>query len=167
MAKKLPKFNEDSYAHFVTTKTFNLIPFFRDDACCKIFVEDLKFYERRLGFETIAWVLMPDHMHAIFWWDKEINPLLEISTVMHRIKSHTAAKISEHITGGPRRIRVWQRGTYDFPMFNQRKIEEKINYIHMNPVRAGLVLDPSEYRWSSYHEFLDYGSGRGGHKNIG
>jgi len=162
MGKKLPKFNEDSYAHFVTAKTFNLTPFFKDDACCEIFVEEMRFYEKKLNFETIAWVLMPDHVHAIFWWDKEINPLLEISTVMHRIKSCAAARISEYITKSSCRIRVWQRGTYDFPMFNHKKIEEKINYIHTNPVRAGLVLDPLEYRWSSCHEFLEGLSGRGG-----
>ena len=45
----LPRFNESSYAHFVTTKTFENKPIFRDEKCCEILLKDIDFYRQKLG----------------------------------------------------------------------------------------------------------------------
>ena len=44
---------------------------------------------------------------------------------------------------------VWQAGYYDFNLFTERKVEEKLTYMHQNPVRAGLVGKPGDWPWSS------------------
>ena len=44
---------------------------------------------------------------------------------------------------------VWQSGYYDFNLFTERKVEEKLAYMHQNPVRAGLVAKPEDWPWSS------------------
>ena len=44
---------------------------------------------------------------------------------------------------------IWQVRFYSFEIYSTEKIEEKLNYMHMNPVRAGLVETPTEWRWSS------------------
>ena len=44
---------------------------------------------------------------------------------------------------------VWQAGYYDFNLFTERKTEEKLAYMHLNPVRAGLVERPTDWPWSS------------------
>jgi hypothetical protein len=49
---------------------------------------------------------------------------------------------------------VWERRYYDFNVFTARKLEEKLHYIHMNPVTAGLVLAPADWRWSSYRGYV-------------
>ncbi len=45
---------------------------------------------------------------------------------------------------------LWQDGKYSLPLWNPQWIKEKINYIHWNPVRKGLVAAPEEFAWSSY-----------------
>jgi hypothetical protein len=53
------------------------------------------------------------------------------------------------------KYRLWQPGFYDFNVYNEVKLLEKLDYIHSNPVRAGLVLSPSDYRWSSCKEYFE------------
>ena len=52
------------------------------------------------------------------------------------------------------KYRLWQPGFYDFNIYNEEKLLEKLNYMHNNPVKAGLVLSPSDYEWSSYREYV-------------
>jgi hypothetical protein len=46
--------------------------------------------------------------------------------------------------------KIWQEDYYDFNIFTLQKYQEKLNYIHNNPVKAGLVEKPQNYKWSSY-----------------
>jgi putative transposase len=50
----------------------------------------------------------------------------------------------------------WQRRFYDFNVWSRKKRIEKLNYMHMNPVKRGLVTDPKLWAWSSYR-FYQYG----------
>jgi len=47
------------------------------------------------------------------------------------------------------RHRLWQPGFYDFNIYTEAKLLEKLEYMHSNPVRAGLSADPAAYPWSS------------------
>jgi len=57
------------------------------------------------------------------------------------------------------KYRLWQSGFYDFNIYNEEKLLEKLNYVHHNPVRAGLVLSPGDYKWSSYRLYFTEGKG--------
>jgi len=48
---------------------------------------------------------------------------------------------------------VWQAKYYPFSLFTEKKAIEKLNYMHWNPVRAGLVSSPCQWRWSSARYF--------------
>ena len=48
---------------------------------------------------------------------------------------------------------VWQTRFYDFNVWSERKRTEKLNYMHQNPVRRGLVLEPEQWPWSSYRSY--------------
>ena len=48
---------------------------------------------------------------------------------------------------------VWQRRFYDFPVWSEHKRVEKLRYMHRNPVTRGLVLEPEQWRWSSYRHY--------------
>ena len=54
-------------------------------------------------------------------------------------------------------FRVWQPRFYDFNVWSERKLVEKLHYIHRNPVERGLVARPEDWAWSSYryYEFGD------------
>ena len=164
--KKLPKFDDDSYVHFVTARTYLNYPFFSDEKIAKIFLEELQFYSKELGFTLVGYVIMPDHVHILFWWDKESEPELGISRIMNRIKTMTSKRTKRYLfydggihyvgkladVGQPTQFRykLWQPGFYDFNIYSQGKLLEKLDYVHNNPVKAGLVNLPGDYKWSSY-----------------
>lgn len=196
----LPKFNEASYAHFITTKTFRNKPLFEDGQCCEILLTDIDFYRNKLGFKLLGYCIMPDHLHLIVWWDVDKHPKLTISKVMHGIKSHAARQVVDYLyhtgrrgpltssryssgqgtrathtmtraTAGtyPRRrmseqkYQIWQPSFYDFNIYSEKKLQQKLDYIHYNPVRAGLCEKPDDWPWSSY---LFYKSGQKGKITI-
>jgi len=189
--KSLPKFDDNSYAHFVTTNTYRNYPYFGDEESSQILLEELKFYSGKLGFILIGYVIMPSHLHLLLWWDKDEEPMLNISTIMQRIKGATARRIinllrgrSEHplrpVSQGRERMlsatqvrvgvksnkrnlkyRLWQPGFYDFNIYSEETLLEKLDYTHNNPVRAGLVLSPADYEWSSYRTYFSDVVGQG------
>jgi REP element-mobilizing transposase RayT len=104
--------------------------------------------ERRLehGFLLSAWVFLPDHWHAIFY---PADPLT-ISRVMESIKDAATKRInrSRGETGT-----LMQPRFFDRALRTVREYNEKVEYIHLNPVRAGLVSRPEDWRWSSVHDY--------------
>ena len=166
---KLPRFNEASYAHFVTTKTFQNKPLFKDETCCEILLKDINFYRNELGFKLIGYVIMPDHLYLIVWWDVEEQKGLTISKVMHGIKGLSAQNLSRHILGsrgvsastnsqgtkalatpGKKRVlKIWQPSFYNFNIYSNKKLQQKLDYMHQNPVRAKLCENADDWAWSS------------------
>jgi putative transposase len=104
--------------------------------------------ERRAehGFLLTAWVFLPDHWHAIFY---PRHPLT-ISRVMEAIKDGVTKRIN-------RRRReagmLWQPRFFDRALRTVREYNEKVEYIHLNPVRAGLARRAEEWPWSSVHDY--------------
>lgn len=91
---------------------------------------------------------MPTHFHGIFLTSNKGT----ISEIMRDLKGYTAKQINEWHN----RINIsfWQDGFYDHVIRNQKDLEEKLNYIHYNPVRAKLVEEPEEYLYSSYRNYF-------------
>jgi putative transposase len=63
---------------------------------------------------------------------------------------------------------VWQERFYDFNVWSAKKEAEKLDYIHYNPVQRGLVLDPADWRWSSfrYYAFQEVGPFRVNYQDM-
>jgi putative transposase len=101
----------------------------------------------------VGFVVMPDHVHAIVWFPMPD----QLSHFMKQLKQRSSVQIKRLIRTSLIRYNqaigpaepVWQAGYYDFSLFTQRKVEEKLIYMHQNPVRAGLVERPCEWPWSS------------------
>lgn len=108
----LPRFNEDSYGHFVTTKTWRGLKLFKDPKFCRLVLDNLEFYRKSLGFEILGYCVMPDHVHLIVWWDVEEKPKFTISTIMHRIKGRSAKQISDYLLSARNLPSVGRRGFY-------------------------------------------------------
>jgi putative transposase len=101
---------------------------------------------RRHGFLLGGYVLMPDHWHALIW----TRYPLTISKVIHDVKKVSALRLHKNRgTSGP----VWQRQFWDRFIRNKKEFGERLDYMHFNPVRKGLVKRPEEWRWSSYNNF--------------
>ncbi len=174
--KHLPQYEVG--AHFLTAKTYNNTPYFREPVCTRIFCEELEAARAGYGFHVLAFVVMPDHIHLLLWWDADTLPGLTISKVAWAVKGRSARRIVRYLRdiegqevgdsiavacslqpvreprGQPHyhnwRYKIWQQGAgYDFNVCTPHKLVEKVAYIHANPVRAGLASRPEEYPWSS------------------
>ena len=95
--------------------------------------------------DLLASVVMPDHVHLLLTALRDENgwpfPLLEI---MQSLKGTTAHRINRLLYRcGP----VWEEESFDHVLRSDESLKEKIEYIRQNPVRAGLVQKPEDYRW--------------------
>jgi len=84
------------------------------------------------------------------------------STVMQVLKQRFARRVLRKKKPNPAQAelwpllqkRVWQRRFYDFNVWSPRKRTEKLQYMHGNPVRRGLVREPDQWEWSSYRSYI-------------
>jgi len=103
-------------------------------------------------YDLFAWVVMPNHVHALVL----PYPGVLLSKIVQTWKGYGAHAINQHLG---RTGKLWQRDYYDRYMRSDRHFRASIEYIEMNPVKAGLVGAPHEYRWSSAWEGGDKSPG--------
>ncbi|MEZ6060634.1 MAG: transposase [Planctomycetaceae bacterium] len=107
----------------------------------------------------LGFVIMHDHVHALVWFPET----LQISPFMNQWKELTSKTLksvlrerfpnywSQIDSSEP----IWQSRYYGFNIWSRAKVEEKRDYVHLNPVRAGLVQRASDWPWSSAHWYLE------------
>ena len=161
---------------FITASTYRRAPIFLSQRFCHCFVDTLAEARQTLGFQIIGWVLMPDHFHLLL----RPNPSETTSLIVQRLKGQSATRIIKilrenqqhtwcqkmlaHLRLPPSvhdesRYRAWQRRFYPFNVYSDEKRLEKLDYMHHNPVKRGLVDGPGDWPWSSWRfYFLQDGS---------
>lgn len=138
------RFHLEGECYHVTSVVRGRVPLFRLAAYAEIVVAALQFQRRERAF-LLAYAVMPDHFHALF----APKPAWNISQVVQSVKGWTARLINaRNEVRGP----LWQRSFYDRMIRSERELFETIDYIHLNPVVAGLVGDPEAYVFSSAAE---------------
>jgi len=131
---------------FFITTNLNLGDRLFDEPEYQIVAETIVRERRRLGFLLFGYVLMPDHWHALIWTPSPIT----ISDVLQNVKRVSSFKINRlRRTRGSR----WQHQFWDRFVRDTKEFGERLEYMHMNPVRKGLVEKPEQWRWSSYNNF--------------
>ena len=92
-----------------------------------------------------AAVVMPDHVHLLLSPLRDENawpfPLVDILQCLKSTTAHRMDKLL-HISGP-----VWEEESFDHVLRSDESLKEKCEYIHQNPVKAGLVQKPEDYRW--------------------
>jgi REP element-mobilizing transposase RayT len=105
-------------------------------------VESIRYNAQNLGhFVLHAFVVMSNHVHLL------ATPAVALPRLTKSLKGITAKRANAllALTGSP----FWQEESYDHLVRHEREFERIRDYIERNPVRAGLVREASEYRWSS------------------
>jgi putative transposase len=111
-----------------------------------LFVNILGEVRDLYGFALVGYVVMPEHVHLVVSEPAKGTP----STVMQVLKQRVSRDDSGHSTP-----RFWQFRFYDFNVWSQKKKVEKLRYMHMNPVKRGLVSHPKDWLWSSFSFYAD------------
>ncbi len=164
--------NSKSGYLFVTGSAYRRIPIFRYAEARRIFFRALEAYRRRYGLRIHAYVVMPDHYHLLFWFppDRRLVDFLRDfkSLVGKQIIDWLRQEGLERLLGRfrisrpPRREKdarycVLQYRTHAKVLTKARAIGQKMEYIHMNPVKEGLGKSPIEYPHSSARVYAGTG----------
>ncbi len=113
-----------------------------DERVARCVADAVRYGSLQLGlYELRAWVLMVNHVHIL------IYPKCNLSRITKSIKNFSAREANAILgrTGRP----FWQDESYDHWVRGPEEMEKIVRYIERNPVTAGLVKRPEDWRWSS------------------
>jgi putative transposase len=108
-----------------------------------IFLDSLRYCQKHKGLEVCAYCIMSSHVHLIIGRNSEQS----LQGIIRDIKKYTSVKITEAIYKNHRESR--QQHSHPIQLNTNSIVEQKLNYIHNNPVKAGIVLSPEDYLYSS------------------
>ena len=142
--------------YHVTARGSNKQILFNEQADFKVFMEILKKNMIECGFELYAYCLMDNHYHLVIRDNKD-----QIDVIFKKINTAYAYYFN---TKYERTGHLFQDRFFSEPLVTANQLVNTIRYIHRNPVKAGICSDISDYRYSSYNDYLrsDGGSIRQG-----
>jgi len=140
---RLSRYAAENTCYHVTTKTRSNAALFRNEAKAGVVMDALQFVRRDRAY-ILGYVVMPDHLHVICVPRGDQT----VSRLMRTIKGYASRVINAErgATGS-----LWQASFHDRAIRNERQLLETLEYIHGNPVVAGLATSSEEYRFSSAH----------------
>ena len=154
----------EGYAYFITTKIKDYIKVFETKPYFDILIENLNFYRRKFGFKLWGYVIMPEHIHLMI----HLGDRNDLSKIMEEFKRYTSKQILKQLMkdkkshliklftiANPKKEKhmVWEEGFRGLGIRSERVSNIKMNYIHNNPVKRGLVEKPEDYTYSSYRNY--------------
>jgi len=140
--RHLPHFQQDNrsyYITFVTQHRWVLPPLARDLVLQHILFDD----QRKMHLHTA--IVMPDHVHMLMtpYWNDD-GDTYGLAWIMKGIKGSSARTVNRAFG---RKGTLWLDESFDHELRSNESIQQKGEYIAMNPVRAGLCATPDEYPW--------------------
>jgi REP element-mobilizing transposase RayT len=161
---------KDQYGlYFITSTVHQWVDVFTRQEYIDILLESLRFCQREKGLKIYAWVVMSNHIHLIVQSDK-----VPLSDIIRDFKKFTSSTITKAIERNPKESRkrwmlwllkkedkvwFWEEGYHGEEITSKAFFDSKMKYIHLNPVRAGIVEKEEEYLYSSCGEL--YGVRKG------
>ena len=165
------KIDAPSLTYFLTFQVVDWVDIFSRKVYRDILIESLDYCRKEKGLKIWAYVVMTNHMHTILS-ARDGN----LPAVIRDFKRFTATKILKTIDSIPESRKDWMLKRFEFAarcnvrnsqhqfwthenhaeiLFTQDFFVQKLNYIHMNPVRAGWVDKPEDWMYSSLRNYLE------------
>ncbi|NBG65088.1 REP-associated tyrosine transposase [Acidiluteibacter ferrifornacis] len=167
------KVNDNSKPYYITTTIVGWVDVFTREVQKERLVESLKYCQESKGLIIYAWCLMTNHLHMICQSSDEEVPL---SDIIRDFKRFTSKQILITIEEEPesrrewmldffkksceklkrnQKYKVWQTGFHAEEIRTQKFLEQKIDYINYNPVKARIVEFPEHYIYSSARNYAE------------
>jgi len=169
------KFHNKEGLYFVSFATVYWIDLMVREQYFSILIDSLDYCRKNKGMEIYCYCIMPSHLHLIFR-AKENNP----EKVLGRFKEFTSKQLQAYIKENVQESRkewilwmlkraaskssnvkgsqLWQHNNKPIELYSNAVIDQKVNYIHQNPVVAGFVTEAHHWKYSSA---IDYSGGKG------
>ena len=164
------KFGESTGAYFISFATVYWIDVFTRDIYFSVIIESLDYCRKNKGMEIYGYCIMPSHVHLIFR-SAEADP----SGLIRDFKGFTSRKILKTIEENAQESRkewllwmfekagkknsnvknrqFWQQNNKPIELWSLKVFEQKLNYIHNNPVISGFVTNPIDWKYSSARNY--------------
>ncbi len=146
-------YDEDLFAHFVTFSCYRRRRLLDQDQPKRILLGVLNGQLAKQQAKCLGFVVMPDHVHVVVWFPKkgQLSRFMHgwkrrSSYEIHRWYEQACARYLQYVKPGDP---FWERRYYSFEIESKGKLLEKLTYMHLNPVRAGLVGSAVDWKWSS------------------
>ena len=165
------QFHSDGSVFFVTFSVVDWLPVFISEPTARIVTDSLNFCQERHGLRINSYVIMPTHFHALVFHNSfQPQPL---SAALLEFRKFTGRKCSDYCNanfptcygevfrraaGDDRKRRFWQASRHPVQIETERFWRTKMDYIHENPCRKGLVRRAVDWRFSSASYWLSEGS---------
>jgi len=162
LKKEVRHFNLPGHAHEPTFSCYRRTPLLYSERAIVWLLQAIDTARRQRGFFVYAFVIMPEHVHIII---HPHEPKSEVSWFLKSMKQRVARRASRWMSDhdpqwydklsmirkdGRCEFRFWQTGGgYDRNIENPSTLIRMIDYIHNNPVRRGLVVTATDWKWSS------------------
>lgn len=170
------KFHNPEGLYFVSFAVVQWLDVFTRNEYKDILLDSLSYCQKEKGMEIISWCIMTNHVHLVFRSVKGQKP----ESILGDFKRFTSKKVVKAIQENSRESRkenllrvfkeeaskssnvskfqFWRHDNKPIELWSNKVINEKINYVHQNPVKEGLVFNAEEYRYSSA---IDYAGEKG------
>lgn len=161
------KIRDQEKLYFVTFTVIQWLDVFIRKEYKDIFLNSIRYCQQNKGLELYAYCIMSSHVHLIIGRQGE----QKLEDIIRDIKKFTSVKIIEAIENNPQESRrelllwlferagkgnsnntnfqFWQQHNHPIELSTNEMIEQRLQYIHNNPVEAGIVLSPEDYLYSS------------------
>ncbi len=158
--------------HFITYSVVEWIDIFTRPIYKDIVVESLRYCQNEKGLDLHAWVIMSNHIHLIASAKEGFN----LSDILRDHKKFTSKKIIEEIdhpeesrknwilwllkshgqkNPNNKNFQLWQQDNRPIELDTNKMIDQRLEYLHNNPVKAGFVNSPEEYPYSSAIDYTE------------
>jgi putative transposase len=146
--------------YFFTVVTYERRKFLTDEnalICLRQAINDTK---KKNNFETIAFCLLPDHLHCIWKLPEGDNNFpLRWSKIKSQftslyLQSGGIESMQSPSRSGKRERGIWQRRFWEHQIRDERDLQRHLDYIHYNPLKHELVENVEDWPWSTYHRYI-------------
>lgn len=154
---RFQSFFDPEHSYFVTTSLLNKeYRFLNKPVYANLILQNLTFLRQEKRIYLFSFAIMPNHLHLIV----KVLPPYNISQIMHSLKSFSSTHLKKLLCQNDFKIwqeiqkfggKIWQEGFFDENIYSQKFLNEKIDYIHNNPINKGwrLAKIRSEYKYST------------------
>ena len=165
------KIRDQQAIHFITFAVIEWIDVFTRQQYRDVFLDKVRQSQKEQGLRVHCWVLMSNHFHGIL----SVHEGFELSHTLGELKRKSSMEITQAIEKNDSESRqqwmlelferagnsnsrngkrqFWQQDNHPKECFSRDFTEQKMNYIHLNPVRAGMVADAEHYLYSSAGDY--------------
>jgi putative transposase len=158
MPKNLKRRTGRNDLHFITFCCYQRRALLSSVRSRNLVIEILQEVRAKYAFSLVGYVIMPEHVHLLISESPAVPPAKVIQVFKQRVSRRMRGKkrvgtrqLSFPFPEAEGKLRrFWQRRYYDFNVYSRKKLLEKLEYMHANPVEEGLVRDPREWPWSSW-----------------